>query len=186
MTSSYEGLVFFIKYFKYFFNYLFTKWSERDIIGVVRERSGGISMFFIGTYNHSLDEKSRVIMPSKLREQLGARVYINLGLDKCLAVYPVETFENIVAKMSSQNSNDPKVRFFKRTFFASSYLCEIDKQGRIQLTKESLEKCGITKDVVIIGADDKIEIWDRERYKAFELENESAYEENAANLIFGE
>ena len=143
-------------------------------------------MFFIGTYNHSLDEKSRVIMPSKLREQLGARVYINLGLDKCLAVYPVETFENIVAKMSSQNSNDPKVRFFKRTFFASSYLCEIDKQGRIQLTKESLEKCGITKDVVIIGADDKIEIWDRERYKAFELENESAYEENAANLIFGE
>ena len=165
---------------------MFTMWSKRVIIGVVRERSGGNTMFFIGTYNHSLDEKSRVIMPSKLREQLGARVYINLGLDKCLAVYPVETFENIVAKMSSQNSNDPKVRFFKRTFFASSYLCEIDKQGRIQLTKESLEKCGITKDVVIIGADDKIEIWDRERYKAFELENESAYEENAANLIFGE
>ena len=115
---------------------MFTMWSKRVIIGVVRERSGGNTMFFIGTYNHSLDEKSRVIMPSKLREQLGARVYINLGLDKCLAVYPVETFENIVAKMSSQNSNDPKVRFFKRTFFASSYLCEIDKQGRIQLTKE--------------------------------------------------
>ena len=143
-------------------------------------------MFFIGTYNHSLDEKSRVIMPSKLREQLGTRVYISLGLDKCLAVYPVETFERLVAKMSSQNSNDPKVRSYKRTFFANSYLCEIDKQGRIQLTKESLEKCSIKKDVIIIGADDKVEIWDKERYLTLEEENESSYEENAENIIFGE
>ena len=58
-------------------------------------------MFFIGTYNHSLDEKSRVILPSKLREKLGGTVYITLGLDKCLAVYPEETFENIAAKLSA-------------------------------------------------------------------------------------
>lgn len=143
-------------------------------------------MFFIGTYNHSLDDKSRVILPSKLRDQLGTRVYINLGLDKCLAVYPVETFEKMVTQMSSQSLLNPQIRQYKRTFFANSYECIIDKQGRIQLTKESLEKCSIKKDVVIIGIDDHVEIWDKERYLSIEEENEASYEENAAKLFLGE
>ena len=58
-------------------------------------RNGGSNMFFIGTYNYNLDDKNRLTMPSKLREQLGAKVYVTLGLDKCLAIYPVETFEKI-------------------------------------------------------------------------------------------
>lgn len=141
-------------------------------------------MFFIGTYNYNLDDKNRLTMPSKLREQLGMKVYVSLGLDKCLAIYPVEAFEKIVEKISSQNSNDPKVRAYKRTFFANSYQCEIDKQGRIQLTKDSLAKCSIVRDVVIIGADNCVEVWDRERYKALEEQNELDYEENALNILF--
>lgn len=143
-------------------------------------------MFFIGTYYYNLDDKNRLTMPSKLRDQLGVKVYVSLGLDKCLAIYPVETFEKIVAKMSSQNSNDPRVRAYKRTFFANSYLCDIDKQGRIQLTKDSLAKCSIIKDVVITGAENCVEVWDRERYKALEEQNESTYEDNAAQIIFSE
>ncbi len=139
-------------------------------------------MFFIGTYNYNLDDKNRLTMPSKLRDQLGLKVYVSLGLDKCLAIYPVETFEEKVKVISSLNSNDPQVRKFKRTFFANSYLCEIDKQGRIQLSKDLLEKCSIVKDVVITGSDDCVEVWDREKYLAQEEENESTYEENAARI----
>lgn len=145
-------------------------------------RNGGSNMFFIGTYNYNLDDKNRLTMPSKLREQLGVKVYVTLGLDKCLAIYPVETFEEKVKEISSLNSNDPQIRKFKRTFFGNSYLCEIDKQGRIQLSKDLLGKCFITKDVVITGADDCVEVWDKERYLALEEENESSYEENAARI----
>ena len=140
-------------------------------------------MFFIGTYNYNLDDKNRLTMPSKLREDLGVKVYVTLGLDKCLAIYPVETFEKIVSKISSLNSNDPRVRAYKRTFFANSYLCEIDKQGRIQLSKDLLGKCSITKDVVITGAEDCVEVWDKERYASLEEQYEVSYEDNAALMI---
>ena len=140
-------------------------------------------MFFIGTYNYNLDDKNRLTMPSKLREDLGVKVYVTLGLDKCLAIYPVETFEKIVSKISSLNSNDPRVRAYKRTFFANSYLCDIDKQGRIQLSKDLLGKCSITKDVVITGAEDCVEVWDKERYASLEEQYEVSYEDNAALMI---
>ena len=140
-------------------------------------------MFFIGTYNHSLDEKSRVILPSKLREKLGGTVYITLGLDKCLAVYPEETFENIAAKLSKISDYQSDNRGYKRTFFSNSYQCDVDKQGRIQLTKDSLDKCFIKKDVVIIGIDDHVEIWDREHYE--EMSRTYKGEEYYSNLEEG-
>lgn len=139
-------------------------------------------MFFIGTYNYNLDDKNRLTMPSKLREQLGVKVYVTLGLDKCLAIYPIETFEEKVKEISSLNSNDPQIRQYKRIFFGNSYLCDIDKQGRIQLSKDLLEKCSIVKDVVISGSDNCVEVWDKEKYLALEEEYESLYESNAAKI----
>jgi MraZ protein len=138
--------------------------------------------YFIGTYYHSLDEKSRVIVPSKLRELLGANVYINFALDKCLAVYPVETYERMAEKIIKKSSFDKKIRAFKRIFFASTYQCDIDKQGRIQLTKDSLDKSSITKDVVIVGMEDHIEIWDKTTYEQIELDEMENYEDNAEAL----
>ncbi len=149
------------------------------------EESGVTSMFFIGTYYHSLDEKSRVTLPSKLREKLGSSVYVNLGLDKCLAIYPEETFIKLADEISAKSSLNPQIRNYKRVFFANSFQCDIDKQGRIQLTKESKEKCSIDKEVVIIGIDDHIEIWDKEKFAKMEEENETAYEENASSLYEG-
>lgn len=140
-------------------------------------------MFFIGTYIHNIDEKARLIMPSKLRDKLGGTVYVSLGLDKCLAVYPEEIFEEKAKQLSSLNSMNAENRAYKRTFFSNSYQCDIDKQGRIQLTKESLEKVGIKKDVIIIGVEDHIEIWDREKFYQIEEESEASYEENAAKIF---
>lgn len=152
-------------------------------------RSGeewGDNMFFIGTYNHNLDEKNRVILPSRLREKLGTTVYITLGLDKCLAVYPEETFVQIASTLSKASSLHDDNRNYKRTFFANSYECDTDKQGRIQLSKELCEKCFIKKDVVIIGVDDHVEIWDREQFKLVSQTNDENYESNASRLQYGE
>lgn len=152
----------------------------------VSGRKGGKIMFFIGTYNHSLDEKNRVTMPSKLREKLGAKVYITLGLDKCLAVYPDETFMAIASNLSRASSLQNENRGYKRTFFANSYECDVDKQGRIQLSKELCEKCLVKKDVVVIGVDDHIEIWDRQQYNEMSEVNDDKYEEYASRITYGE
>ena len=140
-------------------------------------------MFFFGTYNHNLDDKSRLTLPSKLREKLGGTVYITLGLDKCLYIYPEETFNKLAEELSKYSDFNQDTRGYKRTFFSNSYPCDVDKQGRIQLTKDSLEKCNIKKDVMIIGVEDHIEIWDKERFYQMEEENEAAYENNAAKIF---
>lgn len=143
-------------------------------------------MFFIGTYNHSLDEKNRVTMPSKLRDKLGATVYITLGLDKCLAIYPEDTFIQIASNLSRASSLQNDNRGYKRTFYANSYECDVDKQGRIQLSKELCEKCSVKKDVVVIGVDDHVEIWDRQQYNEMSEINDGKYEENAQRISYGE
>lgn len=143
-------------------------------------------MFFIGTYNHNLDEKNRVIMPSKLREKLGSTIYITLGLDKCLAIYPEDTFIEIANGLSKASSLQDDNRGYKRTFFANSYECDIDKQGRVQLAKELCEKCSIKKEIVIIGVSDHVEIWDKEAFKAMSEKNDDNYEANASKIRFGE
>ena len=89
-------------------------------VGTSGEKWGRV-MFFIGTYNHNLDEKNRVTLPSKLREKLGPTVYITLGLDKCLAIYPEETFVQIASNLSKASSLENDNRGYKRTFFANSY-----------------------------------------------------------------
>ena len=149
-------------------------------------RKGGVTMFFIGTYNHSLDEKNRVTMPSKLRDKLGATVYITLGLDKCLAIYPEDTFIQIASNLSRASSLQNDNRGYKRTFYANSYECDVDKQGRIQLSKELCEKCSVKKDVVVIGVDDHVEIWDRQQYNEMSEINDGKYEENAQRISYGE
>lgn len=154
------------------------------ILWVQVEESGVTSMFFIGTYYHSLDENPALPCLRNL-EKLGSSVYINLGLDKCLAIYTEETFNKLVEEISSKSLFNPQVRSYKRIFFANSYQCDIDKQGRIQLNKEIKEKCSIDKDVVIIGIDDHIEIWDTERFAKMEEDNEANYEENASSLYEG-
>lgn len=139
-------------------------------------------MFFIGKYYHNLDDKSRIILPSKLRDKLGSTVYCTLGLDKCIAIYPEESFLAIVQNLSQLSNLQKDQREYKRAFFANSIECEIDKQGRIQLTKEALEKVGITKECVIIGIEDHVELWDKQKYLDVEANDDANYEVNAAHV----
>lgn len=139
-------------------------------------------MFFIGKYFHNIDEKGRLILPSKLRDKFGSVVYCTLGLEKCLALYPEEGFMHIVKQLQELSYLQKDKRDYKRTFFSNSCECEIDKQGRILLPKDGLNKTYIQKEVIIVGVDDHVEIWDKTRYEEIEKTNDDNYEENASNI----
>lgn len=136
-------------------------------------------MFFFGTFNYHLDDKSRCSIPARFREKLGQVVYVTKGFDHCLYLFPEETFIEMAKKNAMLDELSPQERQYRRTFFASSMDYSIDKAGRITLTKEHLMKAGIKKDVVLVGNNDHIEIWDRETYENIDLLQDNNYELNA-------
>ena len=121
---------------------------------------------FMGTSNNSIDEKNRMIVPSKLRAELGARCILTKGLDKCLYIYATEDWDKQMEKIARLPEPDPKVRAFIRHFCANACECEFDKQGRIIIPQELKAYAEIEKDLVTMGAMSKIEIWSREVWNA--------------------
>ena len=118
---------------------------------------------FMGEYQHNVDLKGRLIIPSKFREQLGDRVVVTKGLDGCLYLYSTEAWEAFLGKFGSMNLLSPEDRKLKRYFVAGASECEFDKQGRILLPSSLRNAAGIEKDVVLAGMIDHIEIWDKQR-----------------------
>lgn len=139
-------------------------------------------MFFFGTFRHNLDDKARCTIPTSFRDQLGKVVYGTKGLDNCINIYPEETFMKICNSNSTLNDFNSAERQFKRLFFSTSFKYEVDKSGRITLTKDHLSRAGIDKEVVIVGNNDHIEIWDKETFeKVDEIQNDN-YEANAQSI----
>lgn len=120
---------------------------------------------FKGEYNHTLDAKGRLIVPSKFRELLGDEFVVAKGLDGCLFVYPSEEWQAIEERFRSAPQGTKDVRKFMRTFFAGAVDCEVDKQGRILLPEKLRQHAGLEKDVVLAGVFNHIEIWSQERWE---------------------
>ncbi|MCL2033251.1 MAG: division/cell wall cluster transcriptional repressor MraZ [Oscillospiraceae bacterium] len=118
----------------------------------------------IGEYQHSLDDKGRVNFPAKLREGLGARFIITKGLDNCLFVYSEDEWQILEDKLKALPVS--KSRDVQRFFFAGA--CDVvpDKQGRVVIPQNLREYAGLTKDVMVIGASVRAEIWDKNRWVA--------------------
>lgn len=141
---------------------------------------------FMGEYNHTIDAKGRLIVPSKFREQLGNEFVITKGLDGCLFVYSNEEWENVQQSFREKSVASKDARKFMRFFFAGAATCEVDKQGRILIPNNLREYAGIEKDVVSVGVMSRVEIWSKDKW----LEN-SDYDdmdeiaENMAELGFG-
>lgn len=121
---------------------------------------------FMGEYNHTIDAKGRLIVPSKFREQLGSEFVATKGLDGCLFVYPHEEWQRIEASFREKPLTSKDARKFMRFFFAGAASCEVDKQGRILIPTNLREYAGIEKDVVSVGVLSRVEIWSKERYDA--------------------
>ena len=118
---------------------------------------------FTGEYNHSIDAKGRVIVPSKFREQLGEEFVVTKGLDGCLFVYHKSEWEGIEEKFRGLPSN-AETRRFMRFFFAGAATCEVDKQGRILIPPNLREHADLQKDIVSAGVLNRVEIWNKDRW----------------------
>ncbi len=117
---------------------------------------------YIGEFFPSLDEKGRVSMPVKHREELGEQFVVTKGLDGCLSAYSMNQWEKISEKVAGLPQ--AKARDLKRFMFSAASLVNPDKQGRILLSASLREYSNITKDLAVIGASDHVELWDRETW----------------------
>ena len=120
---------------------------------------------FMGEYNHTIDAKGRLIVPTKFREQLGEAFVITKGNDGCLAIYTNEAWEAFLGKIQTLPANN-HIRTYVRNIVGSSLEVVTDKKGRILVPGNLREHAGLDKDVVLAGVIDKIEVWDKERWQA--------------------
>ncbi len=117
----------------------------------------------MGTYDHSIDTKGRVIVPAKFRENLGDSFVVTLGLDGCLFVYPEDEWSDFVQQLKGLPGTK-EARKLQRYFMAGAAPCDVDKQGRILIPSKLRETAQLEKDVVFVGVMSKIEIWSKERW----------------------
>ena len=137
----------------------------------------------IGEYHHSIDDKGRLIIPSKFRYDLGDKFIVTKGLDGCLFVYPKNEWENIVSKLKVLPFTKKDARVFMRFFLSGATECEFDKQGRINITSPLAEYADLTKECVVIGVNDRLEIWDKDRFNNFFKTNEENLSDISENLF---
>ena len=117
---------------------------------------------FMGEYNHTVDAKGRLIVPSKFREQLGDEFVVTKGLDGCLFVYENTDWKALEEKLHALPLTNANARKFSRFFLAGATTCEVDKQGRILLPAVLRDFAKIDKDAVLVGVGSRIEIWSRD------------------------
>ena len=126
---------------------------------------------FIGEYQHALDNKNRMIVPVKLREELGNKFVVTKGLDGCLYAYPLTEWKILEEKKKSLPLTNKDARAFVRFFFAGASEVEMDKQGRGLIPQNLKEYAGIEKEIVSIGVLSRVEIWSREKWNDYNNSN---------------
>jgi len=142
----------------------------------------GIIML-MGEYHHNIDDKGRIIIPVKFRYELGEQFIITKGLEGCLFVYPQKEWDNIISKLKTIPFTKKDARTFMRFFISSATECEFDKQGRINITSPLAAYAGLTKECVVIGVNDRLEIWAKERFEDEQKVNEEHLSDIADNLF---
>lgn len=137
---------------------------------------------FMGEYHYSIDDKGRLTIPAKLRYDLGEKFIVTRGLDNCLFVYPMNEWNNVINKYK-ELPNTKDARNFMRFFLSGATVCEFDKQGRINIQMPLLNYAKLTKDCVIIGVNDRLEIWSKDTWDEFISQNEDNLSDIADSLF---
>ena len=142
---------------------------------------------FYGEYQHSLDKKGRLILPSKFREAAKANYiemfYITRGLDNCLFMFSEDEWRAQETKFKSLSFTKKEARKFNRLYFSGTIEAEPDKQGRIMLPKYLKEYAGIKSDCVLVGLSNRIEIWAKDKWNEFYRTNRETFEDTAEKLV---
>ena len=138
---------------------------------------------FMGEYHHNVDTKGRLIVPAKFRDDLGEMFVLTRGLDQCLFGYPLNEWKIIEEKLKGLPMTKKDARAFTRFFFSGATECEIDKQGRINISSPLLNYAKIEKECVILGVSNRIEIWSQDIWNDYFSESADSFAEIAENMI---
>lgn len=137
----------------------------------------------MGEYHHNVDEKGRLIIPSKFRLELGEKFIITRGIEKCLFVYSMDEWNKIVEKLKDLPFTRKDYRSFMRLFISGATVCELDKNGRINIPNPLSNYAGIVKECVIIGVNERLEIWSLDKFNDFFNDNIDNFSDIAENLF---
>jgi len=137
---------------------------------------------FLGEFQHTVDAKGRVSLPRKHRDEIGSRIVVSKGLEKCLYVYGAEGYREFLDEILATSNFGRDARAIRRHFIAGASEVEIDSAGRIAISPAQREFAGLTRDVVVAGVADHIEIWDAAAWAAYQQENTSTIEDAAEQL----
>jgi MraZ protein len=140
---------------------------------------------FLGTYTPKLDDKGRLTLPAKFRDALAGGLMVTKGQDHSLAVYPREEFTALARKAAAASRSDPEARAFVRGLAAGTDEQHADAQGRITLSADHRRYAGLSKDCVVIGSVDFLEIWDAQAWQTYVEANEENYSQ-ATGVALGE
>ncbi|HEY4600403.1 MAG TPA: division/cell wall cluster transcriptional repressor MraZ [Cerasibacillus sp.] len=138
---------------------------------------------FMGEFQHNIDAKGRVIVPSKFRDDLGGRFVLTRGLDQCLFSYPMEEWRVLEQKLKKLPLTKKDARAFTRFFFSGAVECEIDKQGRINIPAPLRKYANLEKECVVIGVSNRIEFWAKDVWDEYVLQSEESFADIAENLM---
>ncbi len=137
----------------------------------------------MGEFHHNIDDKLRLVMPNSFRDELGEEVVITRGLEDCLFVYSLKEWSSIVEKLKSLPFTKKDARSFTRIFLSGATICQFDKQGRIKLTSPLKEYASIEKECIVIGVNDRIEIWSKSNWDKFFEDSKESLSDVADHLF---
>jgi MraZ protein len=140
---------------------------------------------FLGTHSPRLDEKGRLFLPARFRDELAEGLVITKGQERCLFVFPLAEFRRVTEALSQAPVTQRAVRDYSRVFFASAWQEEPDKQGRVTIPPALREYAGLTKDCVVIGANTRLEIWDSAAWDAYLADREQAFADLEEEVLPG-
>ena len=143
---------------------------------------GSENYLLIGEYEHSIDAKGRLIMPAKIREDIGEKFIVTKGLDGCLFGFSQNEWTNFEEKLKTLPLTNKNARDFVRFFLSGATECEIDKQGRFLIAGNLREYAAMEKEVVIIGVGTRIEIWNKDKWKSYNSDENISADEIAENM----
>ena len=138
---------------------------------------------FHGTFEHTLDTKKRLTVPAKFRAALSGKVFLVRGTEPCVSVYPEPVYAAIAEQaLAGHNPLSPHTKELKRVLYGRTTDVELDSAGRVQLTAKDLSHAGIDRDVVVTGAGDCLELWDRSAWEAYDRDLSARAAELTASL----
>ena len=142
---------------------------------------------FYGEYEHAIDKKGRIIVPSRFRDSFKEydidNLYVTRGLDKCLFLFTENEWKSQESKFKSISFTKSEARKFNRLYFSGASRVEVDKQGRVLIPKYLKDFAGIKRDIMIIGVSNRIEIWSKESWQDYYNSSKDSFEEIAEKLL---